>query len=98
MQKLIIGTISGLLAGLSIGLLMAPASGTETRANISNKAGKVKGKIKTAFGASKTELDELKNVFANQIEGLEEDVREKVLKLIDASKASYTHITNVAAN
>jgi hypothetical protein len=43
-------------------------------------------------GATNQELDELHEVFEHEIQGLRDDIREKVLKLIDLSKKSYNHI------
>ncbi len=36
MQKVLIGVLSGLAAGVALGLLLAPASGSETRENLVN--------------------------------------------------------------
>ncbi len=36
MQKLLIGTLAGLVAGVAIGLLLAPVSGSDARRNIAS--------------------------------------------------------------
>ncbi len=36
MQKILIGTLTGLVAGVAIGLLLAPVSGSDARKNIAN--------------------------------------------------------------
>ena len=92
-QRVFIGALSGLLAGITIGLLVAPAKGSETRAKIVDSADNLRKKIKRIGG---TATDELKEVFEFEIDGLKDDVRERVLKLIETSKASYNHIKQEA--
>ena len=48
-QNLIIGALAGLVAGVAIGLLLAPASGTETRRKIADGAGDLGDNLKTRF-------------------------------------------------
>jgi gas vesicle protein len=36
MQKILIGTLTGLVAGMAVGLLLAPVSGSDVRRNIAN--------------------------------------------------------------
>ena len=36
MQKILLGTLAGLVAGVAIGLLIAPVSGTDARSSIAN--------------------------------------------------------------
>jgi len=43
------------------------------------------------------ELDELAETFEQHIEGLGDDVRERVLKLIAAGKNSYDNVSDQAA-
>ena len=45
-QKVLIGTLSGLVAGVAVGLLVAPTSGSETRQKIADSAGELKNKVK----------------------------------------------------
>jgi gas vesicle protein len=92
MQKLIIGVAAGIAAGAVIGLLTAPASGAETRKNIVDSAEKLKNRIGRLVGRASDELDELKDVIQHQTEGLSEDVRARILKLIAASKESYKNV------
>lgn len=62
-QKTLVATISGFVAGLAVGLLMAPASGSETRQKISDSAsdlaGSVKDKIRNLRGKAEDELSDL---------------------------------------
>lgn len=93
-QKVLIGALSGVVAGVAIGLLVAPASGSETRGKIAHSADNLKRRFRRFRGHADAELDELKEIFETEIDGLKGDVRERVLKLIEASKASYEHLKN----
>ena len=55
-QKLLIGVLSGLVAGVAIGMLTAPAKGSETRQKISDSAEELKKKMIAAFVRS-TQLE-----------------------------------------
>lgn len=91
-QKVLVGALSGIVAGVAIGLLVAPASGSETRGKIVDTADSLKRKFRRFRGQANAELDELKEIFEGELDGLKGDVRERVLKLIEASKTSYQHL------
>lgn len=91
-QKILTGTLSGLVAGVAIGLLIAPASGKETRQKITDTADNLKRKFRRFRGHAGDELDELQAIFEGEVGGLKEDVRARVLKLIESSKHSYNHL------
>ena len=84
-KALIITGISCIATGVLVGLLTAPASGKETRQKLSDKADDLTKKFNKLKGKSLEELSELKEIFANEVDGLKEDVRERVLHLIDAA-------------
>ncbi|PZP47346.1 MAG: hypothetical protein DI598_11100 [Pseudopedobacter saltans] len=88
-KQILIGSISGIVAGAVVGLLLAPQSGKETRQKIADSAEDWKKKLKKFKNKSLSELDQLQDVFGKQVEGLSDDVREKVLTLIQESKESY---------
>ncbi len=87
--KFLAGALAGLTAGLVIGVLTAPDSGEGTRSKIKYRAGKWRRKINKMVGKGNGELDELRDVFETQVTGLKDDVREKVLKLINESQNTY---------
>ena len=76
-------------AGIALGLLMAPKKGTETREDISDAFGKFKdkwGDIKNLKNITAEDLRELKEIFAQNIAGLSEDVRNKILEIIEHAR------------
>src|SRR3954447_16737177 len=93
-QKIILGTISGVLAGVAVGLLVAPMSGEETRQKISEKADELGGTVKDKFtqitSKAGTKLDDIKKVLGDKVEGLSDDVREKIVNLLN-SAGDATH-------
>lgn len=92
LQRLFTATLSGIV----IGILIAPAKGRETRRKLSDSVDNIKDKIRRLRGTTNEELDELHRVFETEIAGLREDVRAKVLHLIEASKKSYNNIKSEA--
>src|SRR4051812_37797626 len=91
-QKLLTGTLSGLVAGIAIGMLIAPDKGSETRAKISDTAQSFRKKLRNLRGVAVDELDELRDVFEHEVSGLQDDVRERVLQLIKTAKAGKNHL------
>ncbi len=95
-QKVLTGALSGLVAGVAIGILIAPASGEETRQRISDTADSLKRKLRQLRGVTVDELDELSDIFEKETEGLKDDVRSRVLELIRAAKEKGNHIKEEA--
>jgi gas vesicle protein len=92
LQRLFTATLSGIV----IGILIAPAKGSETRRKLGDSVDNIKDKIRRLRGTTNEELDELHRVFETEIAGLREDVRAKVLHLIEVSKKSYNNIKSEA--
>ena len=92
LQRLFTATLSGIV----IGILIAPAKGTDTRKKLSDSVDNLKDKFRRMRGTTNEELVELHQVFEHEISGLREDVREKVLKLIEVSKKGYNNIRSEA--
>ncbi|WPQ62155.1 YtxH domain-containing protein [Chitinophaga sancti] len=89
-MKLIYGALAGLAAGVAIGILTAPDSGEETRKRIRRSAHDVNNRFRRIVGKGADGLSELKYIFENETTGLKDDVKERVLKIIDESNQSYT--------
>ncbi len=92
LQRLFTATLSGIV----IGILIAPAKGSETRRKLTDTADHLKDKIRRLRGTTNEELEELHKVFEHEVAGLREDMREKVLRLIEVSKKSYNNIKSEA--
>lgn len=62
-QRILVATLSGFIAGLAVGLLVAPATGSETRQRIADSAtdlaGGIKDKIRNLRGKGEDELSNL---------------------------------------
>ncbi|MDI9365312.1 MAG: YtxH domain-containing protein [Flavobacterium sp.] len=99
LQKIIVAATAGLVAGAVIGVLTAPASGKETRQNIAKSAEDLKKKLKKLRGQAVDELDELKYLLETEVEGLQDDVKERVLALINKAKVSKNNfVAEITAN
>jgi gas vesicle protein len=95
-QKVMLGTLAALAAGVAVGILVAPAEGRETRRKIADTADSLKRKLRHMRGVTMDELDELKDIFERETEGMKEDVRNHVLELIKAAKERGNHIKEQA--
>ena len=95
-KNVLVGALAGLVAGVAIGVLTAPAEGSETRQRISDTADNFKKKLRRLRGLTVDELDELTEIFEKETDGLKEDVRSRVLDLIKAAKAKGNHIKEQA--
>lgn len=84
-QKFLIGTLSALVAGVAIGLLVAPNKGKDTRKLIKNKANDLGGTVKSK---------------ASDLSGTAKDTYEKSLEelsvLADKLKDGFLKNVNVA--
>jgi gas vesicle protein len=87
-QKMMIAALAGIITGI----LIAPAKGSETRQRIADSADNIKDKIRRIRGTTNDELDELHKVFEHEISGLKDDIRQKILNLIEVSKKGYNHV------
>jgi gas vesicle protein len=67
-QNLLIGALAGLVAGVAIGLLMAPASGSETRQKIADGASGLTDNLKKRYRklAGKEEMENDSDPWATQ--------------------------------
>ncbi|HET6255104.1 MAG TPA: YtxH domain-containing protein [Puia sp.] len=95
-QKVLIGALSGLVAGVAIGILVAPAEGGETRQRISDTADSLKRKLRRLRGITTDELDELREIFERETEGLRDDVRIRIMNLLKAAKEKGNHVKEEA--
>jgi gas vesicle protein len=83
--------VAAVAAGAAAGVLLAPEKGTAIRQKIGDKLKDVKErwyKVKS----STSELEELKEVFSHEIEGLKDDTRKRVLEILEAAKTTGTRL------
>jgi gas vesicle protein len=83
---------AGALLGLVAGLLLAPEKGEDLRNNIAGSADKWKRKFNRMTGKTGAELDDLRNLLEEQIEGLNDDVRYRLITILEESKDSARNI------
>ncbi|PWT75127.1 MAG: hypothetical protein C5B59_09600 [Bacteroidetes bacterium] len=88
MQRLFFVALAGILAGI----LIAPDKGSETRKKLSESADQLRSKLSRLRGATNKELDELHAVFEHEIAGLRDEIRQKILRLIETSKKGYNNV------
>ena len=75
--------MTGLLLGVGIGLLLAPEKGEDTREAIAETADQWKTKWNKLVGKAGAKIDDLKGLLGKEIDGLSEDVRNRILTILD---------------
>jgi gas vesicle protein len=75
--------LAGALLGLVAGLLLAPDKGETTRANLVDSAGKWRDKLNNLTGGSELNLDDLRAYLERNIGGLSNDVKHRILTILD---------------
>ena len=67
--------ITGAFLGLAAGLLLAPQKGEDLREDLTDKAKKMKKKLDRLTGKAATEIDDLRDLLEDEIDGLSNDMR-----------------------
>ena len=80
--------MTGLLLGVGIGLLLAPEKGEDTREAIAETADQWKTKWNKLMGKAGAKVDDLKALLGKEMEGLSEDVRNRILTILDEEGVS----------
>ncbi len=86
--------MAGVMLGVVAGLLLAPEKGSDTREHIAETAEKWKEKWNRLVGNAGMELEDLKRVFEQEISGLSDDVRSRILTILEESKNTAASIRN----
>lgn len=73
----------GLLAGVAIGMLIAPEKGENLRHGIADTADKWKDRLNRMVGRAGARLDDLRSLLEKNIDGLTEEVRNRIMTIID---------------
>ncbi|MBL7719319.1 MAG: YtxH domain-containing protein [Flavipsychrobacter sp.] len=83
--------LTGALLGVAVGLLLAPQKGEELREDIADTAGKLRDRLNRMAGRADSKLDDLKALLDKNIEGLSDDVKHRILTIIDeAEEMAYS--------
>jgi len=77
---------AGALVGVVAGLLLAPEKGEDLRNDIADSAEKWKKKFYRATGQTSAELSDLKDILADEVNGLSDDVRSRLLTILNETK------------
>jgi gas vesicle protein len=76
----------GAAAGMVVGLLIAPEKGEDLRNDIAGSAGKLKKQIGKLIGKANGSLEDLKLYLDKNIDGLEDDVKRKIIDILDSAE------------
>ena len=82
----------GALAGLVAGLLLAPKKGEDLRNDIADTADEWKRKLQKMSGNAGAELSDLRAILEDEISGLNDDVRNRMLTILDETKDSARNV------
>jgi len=74
---------AGALVGVVAGLLLAPEKGEDLRNDIADTAEKWKKKFERLTGKAAAELDDLRDMLEDEISGLSDDVRYRIITILD---------------
>jgi gas vesicle protein len=96
MSRLMVGAAVGFIAGL----LLAPDKGENTRKSLATAAEDWGDRLNRMMGKASVELDDLRGYLEQDISGLGDDVRSRILTILDeAEEMAYsprTHVSNGA--
>jgi gas vesicle protein len=71
--------IAGILAGVAIGILIAPAKGSETRKKISKKVGDTSDYLKEVVETIREKVNEIADMEIENVERAEAQINEALL-------------------
>lgn len=90
--------LAGAVIGLVTGLLIAPKKGEELRNDIVDSADVLKKRFNRLAGRTGAELNDLRNILEDEISGLSDDVRHRILTILDETDNSVRNVkSNVAS-
>jgi len=95
-QKILIGAFAGLVAGAIVGLLLAPASGTETRQKIADSADDMKKRMQDFTGRVGEGIDNLKSTLKRKTDDMKNEMRNRSKELVNSGIPGYQDGKNEA--
>ncbi|MES2701581.1 MAG: YtxH domain-containing protein [Bacteroidota bacterium] len=78
--------VAGALIGFAAGLLLAPKRGAELRNDLAENADKLKRRLDRLAGKVGPELNDLRNILEDEVNGLSDDVRYRILSILDETE------------
>lgn len=88
---------AGALCGLAAGLLLAPKKGSELREEIVDTTDQLKRRLDRLTGRAEATMDDLRAILDRNIDGLSEDVKHRILTILDdATELAYSNRTTVS--
>ncbi len=75
--------LTGAAIGIVIGLLVAPEKGEDLRNDLADTAEKWKTKLDRLRGRANANLDDLRNLLDQEIDGLNDDIKHRILTILD---------------
>jgi gas vesicle protein len=85
---------AGIISGFVLGLLLAPQKGKETRKQVKETAEAWKERLSGLFGKGEGELDELKEILKTEAGALSQELRIRLLRLIEENRKTYKPARN----
>jgi gas vesicle protein len=95
-QKILIGAFAGLVAGAIVGILIAPASGTETRGKIVESADDLKRKLRDFSGRVGEGINDLKSTLSRKSNEMKNDFQSRSKELVNSGIPGYQDGSNEA--
>jgi gas vesicle protein len=90
--------LAGALIGVVTGLLLAPKRGSELRHDLSDNAEKLQKRIRRIARKTSAEVDDLRNILEDQIEGLNDDVRYRMLTILDETEEGVRNVKSTVSS
>jgi gas vesicle protein len=84
--------LAGAILGLVAGLLLAPQKGEDLRNDLVDTTEKWKKKLSKLTGETTAELDDLREMLGEEISGLSDDLRYRILTILEEGQASASKI------
>lgn len=84
--KIIFTGFMALVSGVAIGVLLAPNCGTDTRRKVMDTAENIRKRILGFAARSGHTVEDVKQMLNDEIEGLNPNLRNRILQLIETSE------------
>ncbi len=82
----IVGTLSGLVAGVAVGILTAPCKGKETRVKVAESANNLRKVILGFRARTGHSVEDVKQLLNQEIQGINPEVKQHILDIIESSE------------